>query len=110
MKRAVIGSEIKPFLQSPKEVDVDPYYEKYLRIEAESFLDPIPDFFSSDGDFYDLDKKLNINIANVDDNVFQKLFSFKLLELNEKNIKLAQFLNFQLLDNFYGNRWKIRSE
>lgn len=104
MKKAVIGSEIMPFLFAPTDGKPDNYYDKYVRLENEYSLKSIPDFFSHEGNFYDLDKKLNINIYNVDDLIFQQLFSIKMIEIDDKKIKLTDFLNFQLYDNFFGDK------
>ena len=63
----------------------------------------ISDFFSYNGDFYDLDANLNIARRNTSDIVFKQLFLIKMLELNSAGVSITMFLNFQLYDNFYGD-------
>lgn len=104
MKRAVISSGIAPFLQKPQAGTSDPYYEKYLRLDKELELDKIPDYFSHDENFFDLDQKLNINIDNVDFEVFEQLFFVRLLQLEFYHEPIKVFFQFQLYDNFYGNK------
>jgi hypothetical protein len=102
-KSAVINSETKPFLLAKVANEDNLYYEKYVRLEYEFQDKYIPDFFSYNGDFYDLDANLNISRRNTNDIVFKQLFLIKMLELNSARVSLPNFLNFQLYDNFYGD-------
>lgn len=104
IKKAVISSEVAPFLKKPTTVEHDGYYEKYLRLEEEnSSYHLIPDFFKHEDDFYDLDRNLNFSRSYINDEHFQKLFELKLMELTYSKIKLMEFLDFQLYDNYNGN-------
>lgn len=104
IKNAVLSSEIKPFLRAPNLNEKNPYYEKYLRMESEVDANVIPDFFSTEGDFYDLDRKLNISLENTNGSEFKKLFFLKMIELKNTGGQITDFLHFQLFDNFFGNR------
>jgi hypothetical protein len=57
LKSAVISSETKPFLFAHDSNLDKQYYEKYVRLENEFQDKHIPDYFSYEGDFYDLDAK-----------------------------------------------------
>lgn len=105
IKRAVISSEVAPFLKKPTTVEQDGYYEKYLRLEEEnSSYHLIPDFFMHEGDFYDLDRNLNFSKTYINDEHFLELFALKLMELTYSKINLIEFLDFQLYDNYNGNK------
>ena len=105
IKRAVISSEVVPFLRKPTTLEKDGYYEKYLRLEEENTsYHVIPDFFKHEDDFYDLDRNLNFSRTNINDEHFQELFALKLMELTYSKINLMQFLDFQLYDNYNGNK------
>ena len=105
IKRAVISSEVAPFLIKPTTVEQDGYYEKYLRLEQEnSSYHLIPDFFKHDGNFFDLDRNLNFTRNYINDQYFQELFALKLMELTYSKINLIKFLDFQLYDNYNGNK------
>lgn len=104
LKRAVISSETKPFLLAKAEEDNGLYYEKYVRLEKEFQDKRIPDYFSYKGDFYDLDAKLNIIKSNTNDDVFKHLFLIKMLEINSAGFSFNDFFNFQMYDNFYGDK------
>jgi hypothetical protein len=105
IKRAVISSEVAPFLRKPTTLEKDGYYEKYLRLEEENTsYHVIPDFFKHEDDFYDLDRNLNFSRTNINDEHFQELFALKLMELTYSKINLMQFLDFQLYDNYNGNK------
>ena len=105
IKRAVISSEVVPFLRKPTTLEKDGYYEKYLRLEEENtFYHVIPDFFKHEDDFYDLDRNLNFSKTYINDEHFQELFALKLMELTYSKINLMQFLDFQLYDNYNGNK------
>jgi hypothetical protein len=104
LKRAVISSSTKPFLYAQVAKVDRPYYEKYVRLEKEYHDKYIPDFFSYEGDFYDLAANVNISKRNTEENVFQQLFLIKILELNFAGVSIYDFFNFQLYDNFYGNK------
>ncbi len=104
LKRAAISSGIKPFLLA-NVANVDkPYYQKYVQFENEFQEKFIPDFFSHNGDFYDLYENLNISKRNTNDKVFQHLFLIKMLEVNSEKLSLNGFFDFQLYDNFYGDK------
>jgi hypothetical protein len=105
LKQAVINSEVAPFLRKPITQEKEGYYEKYLRLEEENNSNNVvPDFFSYEGDFYDLDKNLNFSRAYVNDEQFQVLFGLKLIELYSLKTNIKEFLDFQLCDNYYGNK------
>ena len=105
LKQAVINSEVAPFLRKPVNSENHGYYDKYLRLEEENKLyNSIPDFFMYEGDFYDMDRNLNFSRAYINDDIFQVLFALKLIELNYSKINLKEFLNFQLYDNYNGNK------
>ena len=105
LKQAVINSEVAPFLRKPITQEKEGYYEKYLRLEEENNSNNVvPDFFGYEGDFYDLDKNLNFSRAYVNDEQFQVLFGLKLIELYSLKANIKEFLDFQLCDNYYGNK------
>lgn len=104
LKRAVISSETKPFLFAHDANEDKQYYEKYVRLENEFQDKFIPDYFSYEGDFYDLDANLNIAKRNTSDKVFKTLFLIKMLEINSARLSMNDFFNFQLYDNFYGDK------
>ena len=105
LKNAVINSEVAPFLKKPITLEKDGYYEKYLRLEEENkSINIVPDFFNHEGDFYDMDRNLNFSRAYVNDEIFKKLFALKLIELNYSTTKLHKFIDFQLYDNYNGNK------
>ena len=104
LKGAIISSETKPFLLAKVANEDSPYYQKYVRLENEFQEKFIPDFFNYKGDFYDLDANLNIAKRNTNDKVFKHLFLLKLLEVKSARLSLNGFLNFQLYDNFYGDK------
>jgi hypothetical protein len=105
LKNAVINSEVAPFLKKPITLEKDSYYEKYLRLEEENkSINIVPDFFNHEGDFYDMDRNLNFSRSYVNDEIFKKLFALKLIELNYSTTKLHEFIDFQLYDNYNGNK------
>jgi len=65
IRRAVLDAEIKPFLYSSEKEDKKNYYQKYVRLKSEFDERYVPDFFESEGDFYELDKRLNNFIDNT---------------------------------------------
>ena len=103
-KRVVISSGIKPFLLAEVANEDNLYYEKYVRFENEFQDKFIPDFFSHNGDFYDLYENLNIAKRNTNDKVFQHLFLIKMLEISSATLSMNDFFDFQLYDNFYGDK------
>ncbi len=105
LKQAVINSEVAPFLRKPITQEIDGYYEKYLRFEEENKSNNmVPDFFKYEGDFYDMDRNLNFSRAYVNDDNFQVLFGLKLIELDSSKANIKEFLDFQLYDNYNGNK------
>ena len=106
LKDAVIGAEIKPFLQAPVNNDSSSYYEKYYNLERhpEYAASHIPDFFSKDKSFYDLDATLNIYMKKTRTESFRILFLLKLYQLECIGTSIEKFLDFQVHDNFYGNK------
>jgi len=105
LKQAVINSEVAPFLRKPITQEHDGYYNKYLRLEEENNSNNvIPDFFSHKGDFYDMDRNLNFSRSYVNDEHFQVLFGLKLIELDSLKANIKGFLDFQLYDNYNGNK------
>lgn len=107
LKRVVIDAEVKPFLTPPKSESEQNYYEKYRRQSQEEFYKLIPDFFEYEGDFYDLDRLQYAykDFTRAED--FEKLFMIKLLELKSINYPIGEFLSFQQVDNFYGQKDSI---
>lgn len=103
LKKAVISSNVKPFLLKT-EIAGNSYYNKYERLEREFIETTIPDFFSYVGDFYDLDEVCNFSRNNINENIFQRLFEIKLMELDRGKGIFREFLDFQLYDNYYGNK------
>jgi hypothetical protein len=105
LKQAVINSEVASFLRKPITEEHDGYYKKYLRLEEENKSNNmVPDFFSHEGDFYDMDRNLNFSRAHINDVQFQILFGLKLMELEYSKANLKEFLDFQLYDNYYCNK------
>jgi len=105
LKQAVINSDVNPFLRKPVDLVKKGYYDKYVRLEEENMsYYAIPDFFSHEDDFYDMDRNLNFSRVYVNDDLFQELFSLKLLELDYSKINLLEFMNFQLYDNYNGKK------
>lgn len=105
LKQGVINSEVAPFLRKPITQEQDGYYNKYLRLEEENNSNNVvPDFFSYEGDFYDMDRNLNFSRVYVNDDQFQVLFGLKLIELDASKANIKEFLGFQLYDNYNGNK------
>ena len=105
LRKAVINSEVAPFLRKPIKQEKDGYYEKYLRLEEENISNNmVPDFFKHEDDFYDMDRYLNFSRAYVNDDNFQVLFGLKLIELDSSKANIKEFLDFQLYDNYNGNK------
>lgn len=105
LKQAVINSEVTPFLRKPITQEQDGYYNKYLRLEEENNSNNVvPDFFNHKGDFYDMDRNLNFNRSYVNDEHFTVLFGLKLIELYSLKANFKEFLDFQLYDNYNGNK------
>ncbi|MHB1922451.1 MAG: hypothetical protein ACYCOO_09475 [Chitinophagaceae bacterium] len=104
MKRAFLSAELKPFLLAPRDGERDDYYEQYLRLESTINTKFIPDFFSFKGDFYDLEQGCTVYEEFTELEVFSILFRVKLFEINAKNLPITEFLNFQLFDNFLGDK------
>jgi len=61
-------------------------------------------FFKHEVDFYDLDRNLNFSRSCINDEHYQILFAFKLIELDSSKVNLIEFLKLQLYDNFYENK------
>ena len=105
LKQAVINSEVAPFLRKTIKQEKDGYYEKYLRLEEENKSNNlVPDFFKHIDDFYDMDRSLNFSRAYVNDDNLQVLFGLKLIELDSSKANIKEFLDFQLYDNYNGNK------
>ena len=85
------------------------YYEKYRRQSQAEFDKLIPDFFEYEGEFYDLERIQYVykDFTRAED--FEKLFTIKLLELKTKEYPIGEFLSFQQVDNFYGQKDSIDS-
>lgn len=104
LKQSVINSEVAPFLRKPINVS-NGYYEKYIRLEEENAqFNTIPDFFMHEGEFYDLERNLNFSRYYVNEDLFEVLFTLKLMELHTTNHDLKLFMDFQLYDNYNGNK------
>ncbi len=106
LKDAVIGAEIKPFLQAPAKGESNSYYEKYYNAvrHPEYATRIIPDFFSSGNDFYDLDVILSIQRNKTRTEFFKILFMLKLYLLENTETSIDGFLDFQVHDNFNGDK------
>ena len=109
LQEIFLSAEIKPFISYPPSEDNELYYEKYRRLELENseqdFIENgIPDFFSHNKDFYDLNTTLNCNFEKVGNKIFSPFFLLKLLEIESENLSIDDFLNFQVYDNFYGDK------
>ena len=105
LKQAVINSEVAPFLRKPITQESNGYYEKYLRLEEENKSNNmVPDFFIHESDFYDMDRFLNFSRININHDHFQILFGLKLIELDSSKANIKEFLDFQLYDNYNGNK------
>jgi hypothetical protein len=105
LKQAVKNSEVAPFLRKPVNSENDGYYDKYLRLEEENkSYNSIQYFFIYEGDFYYMDRNLNFSRVYINDDIFQVFFALKLIELNYSKINLKEFLDFQLYDNYNGNK------
>ncbi len=105
LKQAVINSEVAPFLRKPITQESNGYYEKYLKLEEENKSNNmVPDFFKHEDDFYDMDRNLNFSRAYVNDDHFQVLFGLKLIELDASKANIKEFIDFQLYDNYNGNK------
>ena len=107
LKRVVIDSELKPFLTAPKDESEVNYYEKYQRLSQEKFDKFIPDFFEYEGEFYDLERIQYVYKEFTRPRDFEKLFLIKLLELKANEYPIGEFLYFQQVDNFYGQKDSI---
>lgn len=93
----------KPFLVAAQADD--DYYQRYLQESVKEVEKTVPDFFEYQGDFYDLNETHYIRREDVGDEVFGLFFQLKLEEIQDSNkTHLAKFYDFQLYDNFYGNK------
>lgn len=93
----------KPFLVAAQADD--DYYQRYLQESVKEVEKTVPDFFEYQGDFFDLNETHYIRREDVGDEVFGLFFQLKLEELQDSNkTHLAKFYDFQLYDNFYGNK------
>lgn len=105
LKNGVINSNMKPFFSKNQTSNTDSiYYEKYVRFEEEFNEKIIPDFFIHNEDIYDLEETCNVSRNTIEENLFQRFFVIKLLEIVQAKGNINQFLNFQLYDNYYGNK------
>lgn len=103
--KVVINANVKPFFSKNQTSNADSiYYEKYVRLEEEYNEKTIPDFFIQDSDIYDLEETCNVSRNTIEENVFQRLFVIKLMEIDQAKGTISKFLDFQLYDNFYGNK------
>ena len=111
LKDAVIGTGIKPFLSVPAKGESNSYYEKYYNLERhpEYATKNIPEFFSNEKDFYDLDAILNIYKEKIKTESFKILFLLKLYQLESTRLSIEGFLDFQVHDNFYGDKENLNS-
>ena len=111
LKDAVIGTGIKPFLSVPAKGESNSYYEKYYNLERhpEYATKNIPEFFSNEKDFYDLDAILNIYKEKIKTESFKILFLLKLYQLESTGLSIEGFLDFQVHDNFYGDKENLNS-
>jgi len=111
LKDAVIGTGIKPFLSAPAKGESNSYYEKYYNLERhpEYSTSNIPEFFSSGKDFYDMDAILNIYKEKIKTESFKILFLLKLYQLGSTGLSIEGFLDFQVHDNFYGDKENLDS-
>lgn len=107
IKKAVLDSEIKPFLYPPVKEEDNSYYQKYVRMKAEWNDEYIPDFFENDGLFYDLDRIQYIFRGNTSEETFRILFSLKIGQLKSNELPINEFLSFQVYDNFYGDKQEL---
>jgi hypothetical protein len=107
IKKAVLDSEIKPFLYPPVKEEDNSYYLKYVRMKAEWNDEYIPDFFENDGLFYDLDRIQYIFRGNTSEETFRILFSLKIGQLKSNELPINEFLSFQVYDNFYGDKQEL---
>ena len=109
LKSVVFHAELKPFLYAPVGESIDSYYQKYVRLESEPSYNAIPDFFSSNGDFYELDRHYYVHTNEISFDIFSTLFALKLLELESLQLSIHDFLDFQVYDNFFGNKQSLAS-
>jgi hypothetical protein len=93
----------KPFLVAAQADD--DYYQRYLQESVKEVEKTVPDFFEYQGDFYDLNETHYIRREEVGDEVFGLFFQLKLEEIQDTTkTHLSKFYDFQLYDNFYGNK------
>lgn len=105
LKKVVINANMKPFFSKNQTSNTDSsYYEKYVRFEADFNEKTIPDFFIHNEDIYDLEEPCIVRRNMIEENVFQRLFVIKLLEIVQAKGNINQFLDLQLYDNFYGDK------
>ena len=105
LKKVVINANVKPFFSKDQTSSSDSnYYERHVRFAEEFNEKTIPDFFIYNGDLYDLEETCNVSRNTIEENVFQRLFVIKLLEINQAKGNINQFLDFQLYDNYYGDK------
>jgi len=112
LQQTFISAELKPFISYPPSEENSLYYEKYKRLDLENtdqefYENGIPDFFSHNGDFYDLNTISYCSIERDGFKIFSAFFLLKLLQIESENLSIADFLDFQLYDNFYGNKEQL---
>jgi hypothetical protein len=109
-QQVYISADLRPFLVKPTNVNTslptNQYYQKYVRLAKDWHYETIPDFFEKEGDFYDLQKRCYVSREDyIEDDRFSVLFLIQLLQIidiSESEVKV--FFDFQLYDNFYGDR------
>ena len=105
LKKVVINANVKPFFSKDQTSSADnSYYERHVRFAEEFNEKTIPDFFIHNEDLYDLEETCNVSRNTIEENVFQRLFIIKLLEIVQATGNIKQFLDFQLYDNYYGDK------
>jgi hypothetical protein len=101
-KKAVLNANKLPFLFASQSEET--YYKKYAKLESEPDDAYVPDFFLESGDFYDINEVLYVQ-NNLENKYFSKLFILKILHLQKNDPDyINKFLDFQLYDNFFGDR------
>ena len=106
LKKILIKAEFKPFLlkETNSGTNTSAYYKNYVSAERRYNSSHIPDVYSFKGDFYILARPYNISSEIFESTDFPILFNLKLLEIESTGLQISEFLNFQLYDNFLGDK------
>lgn len=105
IKKAVISSNEKSFLSESSHGANNPYFLNYFERAKNVPPKYIPDLFEYRREFYDLNRQIYIFKDRTSNETFGRLFLLYILVIQRNMWDINEFLNFQLFDNFHGNKY-----